>query len=135
MPLSLPCWVRIRRSTRRRLARVANLLLCALLVFGLLPGSDEVVETIAHLVHDGHLPHSDTHEEVAATEDCGDADEHGCTPLDHHCKCCPSISAVPSHGARPEALVLSACSEQGLANNDRGPPTAGVKPPLRPPIT
>ena len=135
MVSSLPRWLRIRRSVRRRADRVAKLLLCAFLVFGLLPGSEEVVETIAHLAHDGHLPHSDTHDEVAATEDCGDADEHGCTPLAHHCKCCPSISAEPARAMTPEALVLSACSEQGLANNDRGPPTAGVKPPLRPPIT
>lgn len=75
----LPRWLPLRRTMRRKAARVLKMMLCALLVFGLFPGSDELVETVVHLVHDGHLPHSETHDLVAATEDCGDSDEHGCT--------------------------------------------------------
>jgi len=124
----------MRRATRRRAARALRWMLCALLVFGLVPGREEVVETLAHLVHDGHLPHSGAHEQVAATEGCDDADEHGCTPLSHHCACCASVSALPPLGALPATLVAHLAGERCRSLPQRGPPSDGVKPALRPPI-
>ncbi len=117
------------------MARWMKLVLCAFLVFGLLPGSDEVVETIAHLVHDGHLPHSTAHDDVEASEDCDASDEHGCTPLAHHCQCCVSIAALPEWTQPGPPLVLAAVRELSRSGSDRGPPSASVEPFFRPPIT
>lgn len=112
-----------------------RVLVCALLVFGLMPGAEELVESAAHLLHDGHLPHSEAHDEVAATEDCdSDCKEHGCTPLAHHCKCCASASAVPPRNMSPDRPVRAARTEKYASISERGPPNAGVKPFLRPPI-
>lgn len=111
------------------------MVLCALLVFGLIPGSDELVETVIHLVHDGHLPHSEAHDEVAATEACDDSDEHGCTPLAHHCTCCASVSAVaPIPAPMGTLLRVTLRNEKYRSRAERGPPNHGVKPFLRPPI-
>ena len=134
MRLSSTCWLPIPAALQRRVARGLRLLLCALLVFGLFPGSEEVVETVVHLVHDGHLPHSDAHAEVAVTEDCGDSDEHGCTPLAHSCECCASLSALPpsTFGAPLHFVLVD--EEQARPHSERGPPNPGMKPFLRPPI-
>lgn len=111
------------------------MMVCALLVFRLFPGSEELVETAVHLFHDGHLPHSEQHDQVAATEDCGDSDEHGCTALAHHCKCCASVSAVPPGGPSTQPLRVAALGEKYRTPAERGPPNDGVKPFLPPPIT
>ena len=110
-------------------------MLCALLVFGMFPGSEEIAETIAHVVHDGHLPHSETHDEIAASEDCDSSDEHGCTPLDHHCKCCVSASAVPPRSGIGLRFARLARRTERSTLAERAPPTDGVKPFLPPPIT
>jgi hypothetical protein len=78
-------------------------LLCALLVLGLLPGSHELVENLVHLAHDGHLAHSETHEVVAESEHCEPDAEHGCTPLSHQCDCCISLVGLPD---LPQVVVL-----------------------------
>lgn len=114
---------------------MAKMLLCALLVFGMFPGSDELVETVVHLAHDGHMPHSEAHDLVAATEGCGDSDEHGCTPLAHHCQCCVSLSAVPPSVPDFGALARLPGQEKYGSLQERGPPNAALKPFLRPPIS
>lgn len=131
---SLPSWLPIRRNVRLRVDRVLRLVLCAVLAFGLFPGSDELVETVVHLVHDGHLPHSEQHDIAAASEDCGDSDEHGCTPLAHHCHCCVSLAALPPHLPAFTVHVFSPAREKCRSLQERGPPNPGVKPFLRPPI-
>lgn len=108
-------------------------MLCALLVFGLFPGSNEIVETVVHVIHDGHLPHSEAHDEVTASEDCDDSDEHGCTPLDHHCKCCASASAIPPRSAGLRLGTIARRTEL-RALSERGPPHDSVEPFLPPPI-
>lgn len=81
-----------------------------------MPGAEAAVETLAHLVHDGHGRYSEAHEETAATEDCADAcQEHGCTPLAHHCTCCMATAALapraspsrPCSRARPTYAISS----------------------------
>lgn len=133
MASALRRWLPIDRLSWRRASRILELVLCAVLVFGLFPGSAEVVETVAHVVHDGHLPHSEAHDDVAATEDCDAADEHGCTPLQHQCKCCSSASALPPTSAL--AYVRRAERVLHVSISDRGPPHLGTKPGLPPPIT
>lgn len=108
--------------------------MCALLVFTLLPGGEEAIETVGHLLHDGHLPHSEVHEQIAAFEDCEDTDEHGCTALSHHCDCCASLAALPPMGTHHDPLLVHRPRDPWRALHDRGPPDAGVKPFLRPPI-
>lgn len=128
-------WVPFRRATRNRFARALKMVLCALLVFGLLPGSEELIETAAHLLHDGHLPHSEQHELVAATEACDDSDEHGCTPLAHHCSCCLSVSAVPPATPWNQPLRVITRDRRFRSPAERGPPNEGVEPFLPPPIS
>jgi len=130
-----PRWLLFRRAARQKAARVLKLMLCAMLVFGLFPGSDELVETVVHLVHDGHLPHSEQHDLQSTTEDCGDSDEHGCTPLAHHCQCCFSVSAIPLRLPELDAQIFHPAREKYRSHHARGPPNPGVKPFLRPPIT
>lgn len=111
------------------------MLVCALLVVGLMPGAEEIVESAAHLLHDGHLPHSEAHADVAATEDCDrDCEEHGCTPLAHHCKCCAVASALAPRAPSPERFLRGLGPEKYRSTSERGPPNAGIKPFLRPPI-
>jgi hypothetical protein len=132
---SFPRWIPIRRATRRRIARVLKMLVCAVLVFGLMPGAEELVESAAHLLHDGHLRHSEAHDEVAASEDCdSDCKEHGCTALAHHCKCCASASALAPRTPATDRLPRVASQTRYRSVSERGPPNAGVKPFLRPPI-
>jgi hypothetical protein len=129
----LPRWLSTRAAWRR-LARGLRAVVCAVLVLGLLPGAEEAVETVAHLVHDGHLPHSAAHAEVADTEDCGAADEHGCTPLDHHCGCCASAPALPPTGAPLDAPPWTPAPPTLRSAAERAPPVRGQEPGLRPPI-
>lgn len=134
MHQSAPHPLSLRRPSGGRWARVWRWLLCAMLVFGLVPGGDEVVETLVHLVHDGHLPHSAAHEEAAASEDCQQTDEHGCTSLAHHCKCCSSMAALPGRGPEFVLTTWRAIDVRHDAWSDRGPPHSGTAPPLPPPI-
>ncbi len=88
--------VRDWRTTLRKL-------LSLLLMLAMLPSWGELVETAEHMLHDGHLPHSASHEAVASTEKHAAVDtEHGCTPLSHHCACHVSMPVLP--GDSPPAL-------------------------------
>lgn len=122
------------RAFRRRLSRLMRAWMCALLVFGLLPATDELVESVVHLAHDGHLPHSDEHEQSAADEVCGESDEHGCSPLAHQCDCCTSLAALPPAAPAPATSDAPMATEVHRTTRDRGPPSDGVKPFLPPPI-
>lgn len=100
----------------------------------LLPGWVELVENIEHLVHDGHFAHSEAHELAQASEAPHEPiDEHGCTPVSHHCGCHTSVPGVIE---LPEATVLPR-----FVMSDAEPPVREGRlleraqaPPLRPPI-
>ena len=97
------------------------------------PLSQELVEAAEHLVHDGHLPHSEAHLEDEA-EEAHEGDEHGCTPVQHRCGCCasmPGILDVPLHLDRPVGLT-DAPLQIELA--PRTWSTRSQAPPTRPPI-
>ena len=114
-------------------------LMIALLALSLLPGWPEVLENVEHLVHDGHMAHSDAHDQVAdahAEHDAhADTDEHGCTPMAHRCPCHVSLAALLPDAPEPVATgwtdlpVHAALLEQG------GPLTRAIPPPTRPPIS
>lgn len=128
-------WAPWRRSTRLAATRVLKWLLCAMLIVGLVPGSEEVVESVSHLVHDGHLPHSKTHDEVAVSEDCGgESDEHGCTPMAHHCRCCASVAALPPRLRFVPVPLFTVRSEPRVVTSERRPPIPALEPFFRPPI-
>ncbi|MCK6507851.1 hypothetical protein L6R53_31540 [Myxococcota bacterium] len=122
------------RIARRKASRVLKVMICVMLVFGLFPGSDELVESVAHLIHDGHLPHSEQHDRVGTFEDCGDSDEHGCTPLAHRCQCCVSIMAMPQGPPGFNTHEFQPARKKYRSVQAQGPPSPGVKPNLRPPI-
>jgi hypothetical protein len=118
------------------LARWAKLLLCALTVFGVMPGATEIVETVAHLVHDGHLPHGDAHEAGLSAEahaPCGD-EEHDCSTLFHTCHCCHTQSVVPTSPQRaPQVLPDTATARVRWPTSDDVGPERANAPPVPPP--
>lgn len=92
-----------------------------------------MLENLVHLLHDGHLAHSGTHEITADTERCLSDLEHDCTPLAHHCDCCVSIAGLPD---RPEPIALPAGPHaRPLLRplSDRAPPALTQEPPNPPP--
>lgn len=119
-------------SAMPSLRRVLRALLVGLVVLGLFPGTSELVETVEHLLHDGHAPHSAAHEQVARTEARHGSAEHGCSPLAHHCQCHASQIATP-----PVDVVVRLRSVAGrrLAPDAKSPLRhRAVAPPLPPPI-
>lgn len=105
-----------------------RVIVALLLVFAVTPGMTEVVETAAHVVGHGDLPHHDD-----AESDPLGCDEHSCTPLFHACGCHAPMSAqiifATGHAAAPADMtstrLLPAMTVAGRA---------GEPPPLRPPI-
>lgn len=105
-------------------------LLALLLALALLPGWAELVENVEHLLHDGHLAHSEVHELAQASEDAHETtDEHGCTPVSHHCGCHMSVPGVLADsdltiGAPPMSMDRLALALEGrLLERAQAPPT------------
>ena len=121
----------------RRPSRWLRALLAGLVLLGMMPGAAELVEVVAHVLHDGHLPHGETHEACAALEDHGSlcCDRLGCTPLQHHCDDCPSLAATPFQGP-PRVAPLSWPLDEGalLVGAQRDGSQWAAGPLLRPPI-
>ena len=129
--LDLRAW----RSTGR-LARVLRAALLLAVTLGMTPAVSEAIEAVEHVLHDGHLPHGDDHDQAAFEEDHGTSDEHGCSPTQHHCRCCASLAAnLPSPPVLPDPPPFPVAERTLRPRNDalrlRGPPL----PPLRPPIS
>lgn len=87
-----------------------------LLAWTLMPGAFEVVESTAHLVTEGHLPHA-SH---AADQHEPSGPEHGCTSVFHLCSCHASLSFIGQQRASSATLSGSRFT------------SAGVPPPLSP---
>lgn len=104
-----------------------------LIALAMLPGWPMVLESLEHLVHDGHMPHSEQHDVADASEHHADGeDEHACTPTAHHCGCHYSVSvilgdAVPIKPSPHARFVAPRDAEH--------PPTRALAPPTRPPIS
>jgi len=119
--------MRLRSLLRRLIAITVAVLM--------LPGLTEILESVEHLVHDGHLPHSEQHEVELASED-HDAtlgDEHGCTPISHQCGChvsAPAILAAATalHPRAPMPVVRRPMFDE------QTPLTRANAPPTPPPI-
>lgn len=126
---------RLRRSVAFRLLK--RRLMVALLALSILPGWPELLENVEHLLHDGHLAHSAQHDEAsegeAFHEEHGDTDEHGCTPMAHHCPCHISLQAVLTPTHVPKARVASHDETRGSLD-DWDPTSLAIPPPTRPPI-
>ncbi len=121
-----------RMTLRQRLRN----LLTMLLVLCLMPGLTELIETVEHLVHDGHLPHSEQHDQGQHAERHDSLEEeHGCTAMAHQCGCHMSAPAILTD-ANPR-------NEPGWADVAETRPVAVAQvmvswanaPPTRPPIT
>jgi len=117
----------VRRFLRR--------LLSLYLMVSLLPGLHEVAEALEHVVHDGHLPHSAEHEELADQEvhEADQDTEHGCTPISHQCECHSSVVVLLGNsdfdlGQQPYGDVVR---HPHVARLHRATANA---PPTRPPI-
>jgi len=110
-------------------------LLLILLAVSLFPGLGELVENLEHLFHDGHLPHSETHETDKHTEnhDQESETEHGCTPMSHQCSCHVSVPAVLAHNI-PAVLGRRLTFEKRVLASVRVPDSHANAPPTPPPI-
>ncbi|MBT3218344.1 MAG: hypothetical protein HN348_04580 [Proteobacteria bacterium] len=82
----------------------------------LLPGLSEVFETVEHLLHDGHLPHSEQNEEAQHLEVHNGTlgDEHGCTAMSHTCPCHLGVPGIVADNDtqlfdRCNILLISIC--------------------------
>lgn len=113
------------------LRQLLRQLLTLVLVVSLIPGLGELVESVTHVLHDGHLPHSEQHE-LAAVEAPHQADaapEHGCTPMSHHCGChVSSPVTVPTAilAVRVDQLLVARLhphQDHWLASRANAPPT------------
>ena len=109
-------------------------LLTFVLVVSLMPGLGELLENGEHLLHDGHLAHTSSHEgeEHTATHEALAA-EHGCTPVTHMCPCHVSIPVlVPDQFELVQ--VASAAVQPGAIESEQRLVTRASAPPVRPPI-
>lgn len=110
---------------------MARLLLIALMVFSLVPALGEVVEAVAHRVTTGHFAHS-----VPEENDLPGGDEHGCTPIAHHCGCCASQPISPPVAERVQtASVRTAETLLAIQAEDAAPRDGFRHQPYRPPIS
>ena len=120
---------------RLRLRHLLRQLCTMLLVLSLVPGLGELVESAEHVLHDGHLPHSEQHD-LAAGEESHSRDEtpeHGCTPMSHHCGCHVSSPAtLPS--AQLPARVDQLLAARLHPHRDRALVSCANAPPTPPPI-
>jgi hypothetical protein len=114
-----------------RLRHLLRQLLTLVLVLSLVPGLGELVESVEHVLHDGHLPHSVQHDLAAAEESHPAAvdTEHGCTPLSHNCGChistpatLPTV-AVPVRIDRLLAARFHPRGAETLRSRANAPPT------------
>jgi hypothetical protein len=110
-------------------------LLTLLLVVSLLPGLPEIVENLEHLLHDGHLPHSEQHEseKYAESHDDGHDEEHGCTPMSHHCGCHTSMLGILADGS-PDLRRPPPTAEGRPFGTESTPLSRANAPPTPPPI-
>jgi hypothetical protein len=123
------------RLTVMRLRLLLRKLLTLFLVVSLLPGLPEIVESLEHLLHDGHMPHSEQHEseKYAESHDQGLDEEHGCTPMSHNCGCHMSVLGILADGSleigRPILMP-----EARPFGTDSTPISRANAPPTPPPI-
>ncbi len=127
-------------KTRQRLnrwRRLARVVLILLVILGLTPGGEALVEAAGHLLHDGHLPHSAAHEQVAASEDhagSGSCAEHGCSPSQHVCQCCSSLPMLPPELSLPDGPTFRYATVRVRVPDPASPALHSTSPPVPPPI-
>ncbi len=111
--------------------RLVGLLLVALL----LPGWNELLESVGHLLNDGHMPHSTQHELASGDETHRDhTDEHGCTAMAHNCGCHFSAPGVLDDPNAAPASIFAALDASVHAHEGTHPTSWANAPPTRPPI-
>lgn len=117
-----------------RLRPLLRRLCTLLLAVSLLPGLSELVESLEHLLHDGHLPHSAQHEQQQHVEHHAQGldDEHGCTPMSHQCGCHASVPGVLAAGHPDIGRPAPAAEGRPLGPEDT-PLSRANAPPTPPP--
>lgn len=108
-------------------------LITMLVVVSLLPGLSEVLETVEHLIHDGHMPHSEQHEQTQLSEGHTVDVEHGCTTMAHQCACHTSMPAILADATPEPARRVVALTRRPLAAEET-PLSRANAPPTPPPI-
>jgi hypothetical protein len=118
-----------------RLRLLLRKLLTLFLVVSLLPGLAEIVESLEHLLHDGHMPHSEQHEseKYAEYHDQGLDEEHGCTPMSHNCGCHTSVLGILADGSMTHPRRVPT-TERWPSGTESTPLSRANAPPTPPPI-
>ena len=132
--LVVPDSIGYAASVHHRVRKALRFILLALVIVGIMPGTHEIAETVGHLIHEGHLPHSAQHDRVAISEQLPSDDEHGCTPIDHHCECHTSQPAVPPRDPMAPMAKIVQVGDRLRIVAERRPPDLTEAPPLPPPI-
>ena len=108
--------------------------LVALLAFlPALPGITEAIDDAAHWAREGSTVHGEDSGTAATHGHEAPGAEHGCSGLQHICRCCPTAHVLPVKLAQVSGAVSSEPSPRAwpvrsvLGADDRVPP-------LRPPI-
>lgn len=117
-----------------RFCRALRVLVTAAVVSGLLPGTHALLESIEHLLHDGHLPSGAALAVDAGREHDGPDAEHGCTPLAHQWGCHVSLTGVLPDGPAIPEPADAARSMVRLVGVDQHFRSRSLDPPHRPPI-
>jgi hypothetical protein len=98
------------------------------------PGASEVFTDLGHLLVDGHIADLSCETLDAHDEDSAPA-EHGCSGLDHHCRCCvtppaltPTASVALEHDGAIERTPVLTTSDDDVRDGHR-------EPSFRPPAT
>jgi len=103
-------------------------LVAIVLLLSFTPGISEVIEAAVNLV-----AQTDLLEHASDSDRDRPCDEHGCTPLAHHCSCHPNVSAQVASREVPAARIpaVRQLDPRAVAN---AAGRAYEPPPLRPPI-
>jgi hypothetical protein len=107
---------------------VPRLLLILALIGGLIPSLGEAVEVVVHYATTGHMAHS------PGETDLGDlGTEHGCGPMAHFCRCCPSQHVLPP--VAPRQAVGTRERDASMRGPEQKMALGVHRRLLRPPIT
>lgn len=120
-----------QRTGPGRRAIIATLRLFVVIgLFVTLPGISEAVDDTAHWLNEGHTVHDGSTTDRGCDDDCG---EHGCSGLQHFCRCCPSTQGLPT----PQPVAHVSVTSRPVLRRWHVRAGAGIgarAPAIRPPI-
>lgn len=118
-----------RWRSQTRVMRVVRWLLTVWVVLGLTPLGDAAGHLLQRAESLAETTTISSHDTSGSHET-----EHGCTPSQHHCKCCSSQSMLPPDFSLPSFLAMRPVATKVGVADVPAPWSRAVSPLLRPPI-